>query len=241
MKKFYYLLCALCFPSLTQALQLDTMLLVSDKQGNGVFSLTNELPKTSLINGKIVEIDVVDGQLKETPYTKENLQDWKITLTNPNLILEQNRTKQVGVRSLCDGDCNFLSDKVYQIYFSPIPYDKGAGNKVPTLGINYGYAPIYIIPAKKSHVRYNLENKGDALYVNNKGNTFIRIQIDACGKAKGNVETGCRTTFTALAGREITFKLNEKFRSSSLKIRIANFDNSYFKEFFAENSKVEME
>lgn len=229
----------MCFSSFTQALQLDTMLLVADKQGNGVFSLMNELPKTSLINGKIVEINVIDGKIEETPYTKDNLKDWQITLTNPNLILEQNRTKQVGVRSLCGGDCNFTSDKVYQIYFSPIPYDKGKGNTEPTLGINYGYAPIYIIPAKKSHVEYELENRGDKLYVKNKGNTFLRIQIDACAK-KGK-SSGCRTTFTALAGREITFKLNDKFRSDSLKLRIANFDNSYFKDFFAEKSKVKKE
>lgn len=222
----------------TQALQIDTMLLVSDKQGNGVFTLTNELPVTSLINGKIVQVNVFDGKLHEIPYTKDNLADWQITLTNPNLILEKDRTKQVGVRSLCGGDCNFKADKVYQIYFSPIPYTKGKDKKQPTLGINYGYAPFYIIPAQKSAVSFTLENRGDKLYVKNTGNTFIRIQVNACGKKE---TTSCRATFIALSGREIEFNLSEKLRSKSLNLRVANFDASYFKEFFAERSKVKKE
>lgn len=221
--------------SLSYALQIDNMLLVSDKQGNGVFALTNELPETSLVSGKIVEINVVDGQIQETPYTKENLKDWKVTLTNPNLILETNTTKQVGVRSLCGGDCNFKEDKVYQVYFSPIPYSRGKGATKPTLGIQYGYAPVFIIPAKQAVVHYQLENRLGKLYVKNNSNTFLRIQIDACKSKKDN---SCRATYTALSGREIEFKLPEKIQSKNLNLRIATHDNSYFKEFIAAYSKA---
>lgn len=223
------------FSSLSQALQVDNMLLVSDGQGNGVFSLTNELTETSLVSGKIVEINVKDGQLEEIPYTKENLSDWKVTLTNPNLILEPNTTKQVGVRSLCGGDCNFEFDKVYQIYFSPIPYSKGKDLKAPTLGIQYGYAPVFIIPAKEGTVHYEIQNRLDRLYIKNSSNTFLRIQIDAC---EGKVTKGCRATFTALAGREIEFKLTEKLQSEEINLRVATHDNSYFKEFSVNSSNA---
>ncbi|QUJ69959.1 hypothetical protein KDD30_17525 (plasmid) [Photobacterium sp. GJ3] len=210
------------------ALQVDKMILVSDLQGNGVFSLTNDLPQTSLVRTKIEEVNVENGQLVKVPYTKDNLNSWKITVATPNLIIEPGRVKPLGVRSLCNGDCNFNRDHVYQLTFAPIPYVDGQETK-GKIGINYGFSPLYIIPAKELNISYEMKNLGDKIWFKNTGNSVVRFQIDQCkSQKKSHV---CITSFTGLAGREREFKIPDSMRSDSLNVTIASYDNSYFKEF----------
>ena len=68
------------------ALMLDTMLLIGDKYGNGVFSLTNNTGMTEYVESSIIELTVDDkGNLERKDYTKENFIDWNITLTHLTL------------------------------------------------------------------------------------------------------------------------------------------------------------
>lgn len=206
------------------ALKINTMILVGDEQGNGVFTLTNELPDTTFISGEISKIEMLDGKVKRIPYTADNLDDWDITLTHPKLILESGKIKQVGVRDLCGPKCARDKDRVYQIIFSPEPYNKEG--KTSAVNINFGYAPIYVIPPKEPKVSYTMKNLGDKILVNNTGNTYIRFMIDSCTKQN---TTKCKSTYTALAGRERTFNLPENVRSKVLDVQVVNFDDSYRK------------
>lgn len=50
------------------ALSVDSMLLVSDKEGNGVFTLTNDDAYTSYVVGSITKLDVQGKRIVKTPY-----------------------------------------------------------------------------------------------------------------------------------------------------------------------------
>ncbi|MGL5027574.1 MAG: hypothetical protein ACRC6P_16560 [Shewanella oncorhynchi] len=206
-----------------QALTIDTMVLVGDKAGNGVFTLTNDMEYTSFITGNITKYDVNGEVIDKKQYTKDNLKDWEITLSNPKLILEAGRSKQVGVRSLCGQTCDFTRDHVYQINFVPTPYSEDGG-VAPIVAVNIGYAPLYIIPALKQDVKFNIKNLGDKIYVENTGNTFFRLGIDQCSLS---ITKDCRAAFTVLAGRKKYFKLPPNTRSDMLKVVVVNHDNTF--------------
>ncbi|WP_413282543.1 hypothetical protein [Vibrio sp. MA40-2] len=207
------------------ALKIDSMLTTADEYGNGVFTLTNELNTTSFITSEIDKIDIVDGEIVKTAYNKDNLNDWEITVTHPKLILESERVKQVGIRSLCGNQCNFEQDKVYQITFSPVPYVEDPEKQdAPVLAINFGYSPLFVIPAKESKVAYDMTYKGDKILVKNTGNTYIRFMVSKC-TAKLNVK--CQSSYTSLSGRIKEFTVPEYLRDEQIEVMVVNHDETY--------------
>ncbi|MDO6708806.1 hypothetical protein [Photobacterium sp. 1_MG-2023] len=205
------------------ALSIDTMLLVGDESGNGVFTLSNHESYTSFITTKITKYDVQGETINKTLYTKDNIDEWEITLTHPKLILESERIKQVGVRSLCGLTCNFERDHVYQINFVPEPYAED-GEEKPIVALNVGYAPLYIIPAKEPKISYKIENQGDTLYVENTGNTFFLLGIDQC---TSTVTSGCRAAYRVLSGRKKHFKIPKGVQAELLNVVVVSHDNSF--------------
>ncbi|MDQ9091300.1 hypothetical protein RC083_06805 [Pseudoalteromonas haloplanktis] len=212
------------------ALTIDSMLLVADKGGNGAFSLSNDLSDTNFIKGSISQVNVVNGEIEEVKYTEDNLTDWEVTLTHPKLILEPGRTKQVGVRSLCSKECSFSEDHVYKVLFEPTPYDP-EGKLESKVSVNFGYAPLFIIPAQESKINYSIQHLGDQLMIDNTGNTYIRVVINECSN---EVTQGCKATFTVLAGRHRAFNLPDVVINKNVKAIIVNHDESYRQTRFIE-------
>ena len=112
-------LAALVFANSTFAMNVNTMLLVSDEYGNGVFTVSSEKTIPEFIQTKIIQLEVQDNELVKTPYTEDNFDDWKVTLTHPKMIVEPGREKNVGVRSLCGTKCDFSNDQYFFVSFDP--------------------------------------------------------------------------------------------------------------------------
>lgn len=209
------------------ALTLDTMLLIGDKYGNGVFSLANNTGMTEYVTSSIIELNTNEkGDLERKNYTKENFTDWNITLTHPKLILEKERTKQVGVRSLCGSMCTFEEDQYYLINFAPSPYSDSS-EQTSAVSVNFGYRPLFVIPAEVSDIDFDVNLKGNQLKINNKGNTFLRFYIDHC---TNDVKENCETTIVSLSGRERSYSLPENIDVTNMKFTVVNHDESYKEE-----------
>ena len=153
------------------AMNIDTMLLIGDEYGNGVFTISNQGETTEFIQSNITQIEVKEGNLIRTPYTEDNFEDWRVTLTHPKMILEAGRQKQVGVRSLCGSKCDFTQDQYFLVSFEPSPYDPEGKSKSAVV-INFGYRPLFVIPAKKQNIDYTISLENGQLFINNKGNSF---------------------------------------------------------------------
>jgi len=209
------------------ALMLDTMLLVGDKYGNGVFSLTNNTGMTEYVASSIIELNVSDkGNLERINYTKENFSDWNITLTHPKLILEKERTKQVGVRSLCGSMCTFKNDQYYLIDFAPSPYSEGS-EQTSAVSVNFGYRPLFVIPAETSNVKFDVTYENDKLKIKNNSNTFLKFYIDHCSK---EIKENCESTIISLSGRERSYSLPENIDVNDMKFTVVNHDETYREE-----------
>lgn len=208
-----------------KALTVNKMLIISDGRGNGVVTLNNNDPQTSFILNTITEIQTDNnGEVIRIPYTKDNIDDWKITTTHPRLILESGRIKDVGIRSLCTDTCDFSRDQAFVVAFEPRPYVP-EGEETPNgVRINYGYAPLFIIPAAKSDVKYNIVNKGNVMEVFNQGNTLIKLSINYCTDI---IKDACEGIYTVIAGRKKQIELPEKMRHKSLRVTVVNHNESY--------------
>lgn len=219
------------------ALTVDTMFLISDKTGNGVVTLTNDLDKTSFIKTSISEISTNgNGEIIRTPYTKDNIQQWRVMTTNPKLILEPGRAKDVGIRSLCyKVQCQAESDMVFSLVFEPAPYLKKGESQENAVQVNYGYSVIYVIPAKKSDMKYQVTRKGTSLEIYNKGNTMLTFVIDRCNTDK---VVDCRTQERVIAGRVKKFKLPDYMQSLTVEASIYNHDESYKRKIVIEPDMV---
>ncbi|WP_366777434.1 hypothetical protein [Vibrio owensii] len=205
------------------AMNIDTMLLIGDEYGNGVFTISNQGETTEFIQSNITQIEVKEGNLIRTPYTEDNFEDWRVTLTHPKMILEAGRQKQVGVRSLCGSKCDFTQDQYFLVSFEPSPYDPEGKSKSAVV-INFGYRPLFVIPAKKQNIDYTISLESGQLFINNKGNSFIRAYIDEC---TDDITEDCELTAMSLAGRERAYELPKNIKSTNLNVTIVNHDESY--------------
>ncbi|MUJ38313.1 hypothetical protein [Aliivibrio fischeri] len=225
--KVKYLLGLLLLSTGAQALQIDTMVKVADKGGSGVFTLVNDTDKASFIKTSISKVNIKENTISYTPYVKDNLKEWEIATTQPKLILDAFRTKNIGVRSLCSESCDNSEDQVYRIKFIPSVYYREGEKQESAVNFNYGYAPIFIIPAKKSNIKYTIENKGTVIRVKNESNTFLQLHINQC---TADITTDCSQRLTVLAGRDREFKLLDNSKNQILNISIGNHDLKYYKE-----------
>ncbi|CAH6781511.1 conserved exported hypothetical protein [Vibrio chagasii] len=228
MKRIIFTTTLLLISSCSYAFSIDKMLLIAGEDGNGVFTLTSSKPAPEFIRGGVSQVKVVNGSLEKVELTKDNLPIWDLALLPNKLILNPGERRRVSVKNLCQVNCdNLEKDKVYQVTF--LPSATNDSSKKNRVGINYGYAPYYIVPAKTSDVKYDLKYDGLNVYVENKGNTFIYLQFDNCKSGADN--KSCKQTNTILSGRKKYIKLAEGLQNvESLSVKVANYDYSYNKK-----------
>lgn len=211
----------------SNAMTIDTMLKISDDNGTGVFSITNDLNETSFI--KIKPAKVVsdnNGNLKKIEYNKDNFNEWEISLTQSKVIVEPKRVKNIGVRSLCSESCDRTKDTVYAIKFLPSPYRKDGETK-PSVTINYGYEALFVIPAKNPEYKYNIKRVRDDVLFENKSNSLIRVSINQCN---GQRKSNCSRSVVVLSGRNKRIKLPVNARQDVLSLEILGYDNSFYEK-----------
>ncbi len=221
-------LAALIMSMSAQAFNVDKMIIISDDKENGIATLFNDEPHSLFVQAQVDEIQIVDGsRIERTPYTRENLNDWKVTMTHQKLVLKPGEEKDVGIRSLCKTtNCERSEDLMFLLSFSPAKY-REAGEELDGVEINYGFAPVYIIPTVIPKYDYQLFNNGNSLRIENNSNTMIKVFVDTCNDENTN---GCKKKFTVFAGQYKTFTLTDSMQSNELNVTVTSHDNSYSKK-----------
>ncbi|WP_038880791.1 hypothetical protein [Vibrio jasicida] len=212
----------------SQAFQVDKMVIVGDEKGNGIITLTNDEDSPLFVETLIDEIKIKDGtEIIKNNYSRENLSDWKISLTHQRLILKQGEEKDIGIRSLCHNTtCDNSQDLMFSLSFLPSKY-REEGKEASGVEVNYGFAPVYIIPTTEPVVDYSILNRGSELEVKNNSNTMIQVYLDSCTT---EITSQCRQKLTVLAGRHKTFNLIDTIQSDNLRVTVNSHDKSYSKK-----------
>ncbi|MCK8086007.1 hypothetical protein [Vibrio sp. 1CM8B] len=210
------------------AFNVDKMVVFSDQKGNGIITLTNDESEPIFVSGKVEEIRVVNGnKIVRNSYTRSNLDDWKISLTHPRLVLKPGEEKDVGIRSLChNASCDDSKDLMFMLPFTPSSY-KEEGGRAIGVKINYGFSPIYIIPTQKPIFDYKIINNGDELRIDNNSNTLINVYVNSC-TTDNNKQ--CKQKFTVISGRDKIFSLAKDTQNDRLNVTVTSHDKKYSKE-----------
>lgn len=214
--------------TVVNAFNVDKMIVVADKKGNGIVTLYNDELHPIFINGNIEEVQVVDSdKIVRTSYTRSNLTDWKISLTHPKLVLRPSEEKDIGIRSLCYNiSCNNNKDLMFMLPFTYNRYNE-EGEVNTGVEIKYGFSPLYIIPTTKPSFDYKIYNKGERLRIDNNSNTLIYVYVNSCFE-DNNIQ--CKQKFTVVSGRDKTFSLAKYMQSEQLNVTVTSYNKKHSKE-----------
>ncbi|MEZ9177568.1 hypothetical protein [Vibrio kanaloae] len=234
--KYFSVKCVLLlslFSSFSYSFNVNKMMVISDENGNGVITLNNDEDRPLFIDGSIQEVEIINGkELVKKDYVRNNIADWKLTLTNSKFVLKPGESKDIGIRSLCHNvSCDTSKDLTFLLPFSPSHYRENDDVKESTVEINYGFAPVFVIPTPNPSYKYEVRNLGEQLLVKNDSNTLINVFIDACSTKNKNY---CEQRYTVVAEREKIFSLPSTLQAETLGITVTNHDRSYKEEYIAE-------
>lgn len=217
-------LCMILLTNNAMAMNLERMLVISDESGNGSFVMTNNKEQTYFIETGISEIITDEnGDYSRVKFSQDNVSEWDVVLSNHKLIVEPGRTKSIGVKAICGNQCDFSSDKTYEVTLVPKPYSQETKDQ-QTVNVFIGYAPIFIIPAKEPRIDYDIKINNDLVKIHNKSNTLIKVMIDNC---KGEKSSRCSRSYTLVKGRAKELELPEDTVGEDLNITVFNHDESY--------------
>ncbi|WP_039987002.1 hypothetical protein [Vibrio owensii] len=207
------------------AFQVDKMVVVGDTKGNSIITINNDEDTPLFVETVVEEISIKNGtEIIKEEYTRENLDDWKISLTHQRLVLKKGEEKDIGIRSLCHNTtCDNSQDLMFSLTFLPSKY-REEGEVASGVEINYGFAPVYIIPTTDPTFDYEIVNKGDELQVKNDSNTMIQVYLDSCTT---EITAQCRQKLTVLAGRHKSFNLVDTIQNDNLRVTVRSHDKSY--------------
>lgn len=204
------------------AFSVDQMILVSDEYNNGVFTITSTSSKPEYVSGFINKVEISNGELTKIKLDKNNLPLWDMALIPNRVILNPGEKRRIALKNLCQANCINDRDRMYQIVLLPVTEN---GDSINSVGINLGYAPIFVIPADKSNVSYSTTLENNKLRVVNSGNTLLFINVDGCSE---RIKQDCSFNYTVLAGRDKTYIMPKSLsKRGPLKLKIANHDYSY--------------
>lgn len=219
------------------ALSVDSMVKLSDDNGNGYFVINNSSDNKMYITAEVKKIISTNkDNVSYEPYTKDNISDWQLSLSTTKFILSPNESKNIGLRSLCNGSCSSERDQYYSVSFMPSFYNDLNKENGAEIGFLYGYEPLYIIPTKRAHMQYEIYYNSKSITINNTGNTLLKANINEC---KITTNKQCNGDYMVISGREKSFDLpNEIGEKNKLRIDILNHDGSYFKTVEIDKNKL---
>ena len=216
-----------------QAMMIDKMLLVS-KGGTDYYEVTNNTETPMFIATRVVELDVSAEAVKETPYTAQNVASWKINVNPAKFVLMPNESKIAYVNvNKCANDqaCKRAKDAVFAVNFVPQPYVPEGSEMQSNVGIMFGFAPTYVLPADQQNIKYTFDvvtaKDKDQLKVTNTGNTLITVMVDQCSQGG----TQCKAHRQVYNGRTAAIDLPQRYKKGSLKIKVLNGDEQYHKDY----------
>lgn len=220
---------------MSNALAIDTMLKVSNPNGQGTYIVSNNGSSREFVNIALAKIYVKDGKLIRDYYDKNNLLEWEITATKNKFILEPGMKEMIGVRALCGDSCDPNKDSVYAVQFTPTPYTKD-GKVKKGVSINYGYESIFIIPAKKKKISYLIKKKGSVVHLKNDSNTTLQVFFNQCS---AQYKSDCSVKIIILPDSVRTITLPKNAQKGDINTFITSVDNDFYKKMvLADDKKI---
>ncbi|TOK27491.1 hypothetical protein CGI22_04785 [Vibrio parahaemolyticus] len=231
--RYSLLLAVVYLPSLAFSMGIDSMMKVAE---NGVtnFSVTSTAEYREFIQVGITELNVENGDITKTPYSRENIDKWSLLVRPAKTVVEPGMSKLFKVEHSPTPLNTSEKDYVYQLSFIPTPYFAEGEPVTHSVKVAMGFAPIVIVPAKEDRpIAYKMEHKQDELMLVNNGSTYLRTVLDACPDNKQTEDRDkCSTVVYALAGRHLPIALSDEMKAASrIKVELSTHNMDYEEMF----------
>ncbi|EDP60391.1 hypothetical protein [Vibrio sp. AND4] len=214
----------------SDALGVDSLIKLMDNTQD-TFTVSNNDGYRQFVNLMISDVKIIDGELSQIPYNKDNIADWTLEARPNKLILDNGQSKKFSVRYI--GEVQRKQDKVYAINVIPTPYY--AENEAPnnTVQMVIGVAPYVIIPASiDAPLRYSVKYSKEYIEVTNLGGTYFNANVKACDSVELKVPVKeCISTSYVLSGREIKIPLPERTNKGNVEVSFRTNNNTYKETF----------
>lgn len=205
-----------------EAIQVSSMFKVADKKSEGVFTVTNTDSKKIFLNIGIYELTMVDGEIVKTAYTRDNIDQWKLTVRPARTVINPGFEKDFKVSLNCLPDCASDIDRVFQLAVVPTPYFDESVRAEQAVQMAVGFAPLFIVPGKADKLNYSTRYVDNKLVVYNKGKTFLNISVNNC---EGKLNDTCRKSIKVLAGRRFEMELKPEMNKGKLNLEVRTTGN----------------
>ncbi len=207
------------------ALEISSMF-ENVKQGSATFTVKNSGHDRIFLYVGMSKLEVVEKELKRTPYTKKNLEQWEISVRPAKTVIEPGFEKQITVNYQCRMECDSEKDKLFQLSVVPTPYVPEEQRKDQTVQVAVGFAPIVAVVNAESALSYKVVHKGDYVEFHNSGNSYFQAQMTSCED-----RLTCQRSIKILAGRTLRFQLPERMAKQPLSIQLRSAFGEYQKTF----------
>ncbi|MGR5327829.1 hypothetical protein [Photobacterium damselae] len=225
MKKFV-ISCALLGATGLNAMTIDTMLKVADKNGQGAYVVTNNELAPIFVNVNLAKINVEQGEVVKDYYTKNNLLSWEASMTQNKFVVKPGMKKIIGIRALCADSCDENKDSIFAAQFTPTPYKK-KGKEEKGVSISYGYESIFIIPAKNKKISYTIKKDKSLVKLKNDSNTTLEVFFNKCSEM---FKSDCSIKSVLLPGRVRTIKLPKNAQKGDINTIVTSIDDDFYRK-----------
>lgn len=232
MKKLisYALMAACLAPSAASAsgIAIDSMIGFT-KNGVGKFTVTNTAEYRQFIQIAISDIEIKNGQLVKTPYTRENINQWSMNARPARAVIEPGLKKDFQFSYEPKVESKTDQDHIYQFTFVPTPYFPNGEKEQSTMQVAIGFAPVVIVPAEEDQpISFDIKSNGDKLQIKNNGKTYLRAHLDTCSATATGVERKqCTDVVYVLSGRDLNVPLADVMQNKPMKVTFSTHEYKY--------------
>lgn len=221
-------------PLTGNAIGIDSMMeFTQDNKAN--FTVTNPAEFRQFLHVGISELKVKDGELVSVPYSRDNIDDWTLSVRPARTVIDPGLKKTFQVTYEPHDKQESGKDKAYQLSFIPTPYFEKGEEVTHRVQVAVGFAPVVIVPAAKDRpINYRMwYNEDKTLTLKNHGETYLRAFLDACPKdVKDADRRSCTTVVYVLSGRDLSVSLSEGMQdASAIKVKLSTHHLKYKHEF----------
>lgn len=217
----YLWLFAALFASHLRAIEISSMF-ENAEQGSATFTVKNSGHERIYLFVGMSKLEVIDTNLKRTPYTKQNLDEWEISVRPAKTVIEPGFEKQIKVRYRCAIDCESQQDKLFQLSIVPTPYIPEDQKQDQMVQVAVGFAPIVAVVNKEVKPTYTIVHQGDTVAFHNLSHSYFQAKMTSC---QDKLE--CQRSVKVLAGRKLTFKLPPKMVNQPLSLQLMSAFGTY--------------
>ncbi len=210
------------------AIEINSMFVVADENGEGSFTIKNTTDKRIFMNVGMFEMNVVNSEIEKTAYTRDNIKDWKINVRPAKTIIDPGYVKDFKISMKCKSNCDDTQDQLFQLAFVPTPYFDDEFNEPKVVQMSIGFGALFLNAAKDSPIQYQALFDGRNAIIDNQGDSYLNARLTSCPlETKREAKPNCEKSVNVLPGRRLTVALpdgmNKQYVDLHLKTNLDEY------------------